>query len=91
MKGKKEKDDDEEKEKGKKKITHETDGVVFEACLYVALSVPLAIFPLKFGEFLGILLFISGEQKKNRNRKSRKSMRSNAISISETPEKVIET
>ena len=31
-----------------------------EACLYVALSVPLAVFPLKFGEFLGILLFISG-------------------------------
>ena len=28
-----------------------------EACLYVALSIPLAIFPLKFGEFLGILLF----------------------------------
>ena len=28
LKGKKEKDDDEEKEKGKKKITHETDGMV---------------------------------------------------------------
>jgi len=28
-----------------------------EACLYIALSIPLAVFPLRFGEFLGSLLF----------------------------------
>ena len=62
----------------------------FEACLYVALSVPLAIFPLKFGEFLGILLFyLWRSRRKIAIENLRKSISSHALSISETPEKVI--
>ena len=61
-----------------------------EACLYIALSVPLAIFPLKFGEFLGILLFyLWRSRRKIAIENLRKSISSHAISISETPEKVI--
>ena len=61
-----------------------------EACLYVALSIPLAIFPLKFGEFLGILLFyLWGSRRKIAIENLRKSVLSHALSISETPEKVI--
>ena len=61
-----------------------------EACLYVALSVPLAVFPLKFGEFLGVLLFyIWRSRRKIAIENLRKSISSHAISISETPEKII--
>lgn len=61
-----------------------------EACLYVALSVPLAVFPLKFGEFLGILLFyLWGSRRKIAIENLRKSVLSHALSISETPEKII--
>ena len=61
-----------------------------EACLYVALSIPLALFPLKFGEFLGILLFyLWKSRRKIAIENLRKSISSHAISISETPEKVI--
>ena len=61
-----------------------------EACLYVALSVPLAVFPLKFGEFLGILLFyLWRSRRKIAIENLRKSISSHAISTSETPEKVI--
>ncbi|MDP1758329.1 MAG: lysophospholipid acyltransferase family protein, partial [Thermodesulfovibrionales bacterium] len=61
-----------------------------EACLYVALSIPLAIFPLKFGEFLGILLFYLWRSRRNIAIENlRKSISSHAISISETPEKII--
>ena len=61
-----------------------------EACLYVALSVPLAVFPLKFGEFLGILLFyLWRSRRKIAIENLRKSVLSHALSISETPEKVI--
>ena len=57
-----------------------------EACLYVALSVPLAVFPLKFGEFLGILLFyIWRSRRKIAIENLRKSISSHAISVSETP------
>lgn len=61
-----------------------------EACLYVVLSVPLAIFPIRFGEFLGILLFyLWRSRKKIAIENLRKSISSHALSISETPEKVI--
>jgi KDO2-lipid IV(A) lauroyltransferase len=61
-----------------------------EACLYVALSIPLAIFPLKFGEFLGILLFYLWRSRRNIAIENlRKSIASHAISVSETPEKII--
>ncbi|MDI6744825.1 MAG: lysophospholipid acyltransferase family protein [Thermodesulfovibrionales bacterium] len=61
-----------------------------EACLYVALSVPLAVFPLKFGEFLGILLFYLWRSRRNIAIENlRKSISSHAISVSETPEKII--
>src|SRR5574340_64054 len=61
-----------------------------EACLYVALSVPLAIFPLKFGEFLGTLLFYLWRSRRNIAIENlRKSISSHAIRVSETPEKII--
>ena len=61
-----------------------------EACLYVALSIPLAIFPLKFGEFLGILLFyLWRSRRKIAIENLRKSIASHAISVSKTPEKII--
>lgn len=63
---------------------------LLEACLYVVLSVPLAIFPLKFGEFLGILLFYLWRSRRNIAIENlRKSISSHALSISETPEKII--
>ncbi|MDP2278477.1 MAG: lysophospholipid acyltransferase family protein [Nitrospirota bacterium] len=61
-----------------------------EACLYVALSIPLAVFPLKFGEFLGVLLFYLWiSRRKIAIENLRKSISSHAISVSETPEKII--
>ncbi|RJQ39394.1 MAG: lipid A biosynthesis acyltransferase [Nitrospiraceae bacterium] len=61
-----------------------------EACLYTLLSIPLALFPLKFGESLGVLFFYLWRSRRNIAIENlRKSIASHAISISETPEKII--